>query len=281
YYFTREGSEIQINEDKFEEGKGLIDKTSSNNLFLNVCKAFNGKTSKQIFDFFRFRIGISAGVNDTAFRESTLSLMKNSVIKQQIISLLNEADFGIQDINNKRITAADLPDGSVGELRKKVADETWEFLLSKRPVFNDKGEMIGNRELLMESQESDGTLKFFNYSGAILDALMDGGALFIDEFDARLHPMLTKKIVGLFNSATINKNGAQLVFVTHDTNLLDNSILRRDQVYFAEKNRLSETHLYSLADFKGIRNDASYEKDYIKGKYGAIPFLGNFEKLFE
>lgn len=132
----------------------------------------------------------------------------------------------------------------------------------------------------MESQESDGTLKFFNYSGAVLDALMDGGALFIDEFDARLHPLLTKKIVELFNSQQINKNGAQLIFVTHDTNLLDNSVLRRDQIYFTEKNKLSQTVVYSLADFKGVRNDASYEKDYINGKYGAIPFLGNFEKLF-
>lgn len=281
YFFTREGEKIQINEDKFEEGKGLIDKTSSSNLFLNVCKAFNGKVSKQILDFFRVRVGISAGVNDNAFRESTLTLMKDAIIKQQIVSLLNIADFGIQDINNKRITAADLPDSSPAELRKKVADETWEFLLSKRPVFDESGEVIGQRELLMESQESDGTLKFFNYSGAILDALMDGGALFIDEFDARLHPMLTKKIVELFNSSVMNKNGAQLVYVTHDTNLLDNTLLRRDQIYFTEKNKLSQTVVYSLADFKGVRNDASYEKDYINGKYGAIPFLGNFDKLLQ
>lgn len=280
YFFTREGSKFQINEDKFEEGKGLIDKTSSSNLFLNVCKAFNGKVSKQILDFFKFRIGISAGVNDTAFRKSTLTLMKDTVIKQQIISLLNVADFGIQDIRNKRMTTEDLPDSSPVELQKKVADETLEFLLSKRRVFNENGEVIGERELLMDRQESDGTMKFFNYSGAVLDALMDGGALFIDEFDARLHPMLTKKIVELFNSK-INKNGAQLIFVTHDTNLLDNSILRRDQIYFTEKNKLSQTVVYSLADFKGVRNDASYEKDYINGKYGAIPFLGNFEKLFE
>lgn len=281
YYFTREGAKILINEDKFDEGKGLVDKTSSNNLFLNVCKAFNGKISKQILDFFRVRVGISAGVNDTAFRESTLTLMKDADIKKQIVKLLNVADFGIRDISNKRITASDLPANSPAELLKKVIDENWEFLLSKRPVFNEDGEVIGERELLMESQESDGTLKFFNYSGAILDALMDGGALFIDEFDARLHPMLTKKIVELFNSPVMNKNGAQLVFVTHDTNLLDNSLLRRDQIYFTEKNKLSQTVVYSLVDFKGVRNDASYEKDYINGKYGAIPFLGDFDKLLQ
>ena len=100
-------------------------------------------------------------------------------------------------------------------------------------------------------------------------------------FDARLHPLLTRKLVKMFNSPVSNKKNAQLVFVTHDTNLLDNSLLRRDQIYFTEKNKCSETVLYSLVDFKGVRNDASYEKDYIKGKYGAIPFLGNCEKLFE
>jgi AAA15 family ATPase/GTPase len=281
YFFTREKSEIQINEDKFGEGKGLIDKTSPNNLFLNVCKAFNGKVSKQINDFFKLKIAISAGVNDTGFRESTLELMKKPDVKQRIISLLNVADFGIQDITNKQITPDDLPESSPNELLKRISDEKLEFILSKRPVFNSQGEKVGTRELLLDTQESDGTLKFFNYSGAILDALSDGGALFIDEFDARLHPLLSRKLVEMFNSSVINKNNAQLVFVTHDTNLLDNAILRRDQIYFTEKNRQSETELYSLAEFKGVRNDATFENDYIKGKYGAIPFLGNFEKLFE
>ncbi len=281
YYFTRERSQIQINEDKFSEGKGLENKTSSNNLFINVCKAFNGAVSKQIIDFFKYNIFISAGVNDNGFRGTTLALMKDEVVKQKILSLLNEADFGIQGITNKQITASDLPEGVPNDAILKVTSEKLEFLLSKRPVFDKNGLEIGVRELLMDSQESDGTLKFFNYSGVILDTLEDGGALIIDEFDARLHPLLTRKLVKMFNSPISNRKNAQLIFVTHDTNLLDNSLLRRDQIYFTEKNKLSQTVLYSLADFKGVRNDASYEKDYIKGKYGAIPFLGNFEKLFE
>ena len=281
YYFTREGEKIQINDDKFSEGKGLETKTSLTNLFINVCKAFNGTVSKQIIDYFKTNILISAGVNDTGFRGTTLALMKDEVIKQKILSLLNEADFGIQGITNKPINAGDLPEGTSIDIVSRVTSEKLEFLLSKRPVFDENGKEIGSRELLMDSQESDGTLKFFNYSGAILDTLEDGGALFIDEFDARLHPLLTRKLVKMFNSPVSNQKNAQLIFVTHDTNLLDNLLLRRDQIYFTEKNKRSETVLYSLADFKGVRNDASYEKDYIKGKYGAIPFLGNFEKLFE
>jgi len=281
YYFTRESNQIQINEDKYLEGKGLENKTSPNSLFINVCKAFNGAVSKQIIDFFKSNISASTGVNDNGFRAATLELIKEEAFKQKILSLLNDADFGIQGITNKKITAVDLPEGTSKEIISRVTTEKLEFLLSKRPVFDENGKEIGARELLMDSQESDGTIKFFNYSGVILDKLENGGTLIIDEFDARLHPLLTRKLVKMFNSPVSNRKNAQLVFVTHDTNLLDNSLLRRDQIYFTEKNKRSETVLYSLADFKGIRNDATYEKDYIKGKYGAIPFLGNYEKLFE
>ena len=281
YFFTREGSTIQINEKQFGEGKNLVDKTSESNLFMNIAKAFNGKVSKQIFDYLNYEIAISTGVADQGFRNTTLTLIKNETIKQQILSLLNFADFGIQDINYKKMTIDDLPANSPKGFSEDVATGNLELLFSKRSIQNEKNENVGYRMFLMDGQESDGTQKFFNYSGIITKTLQYGSALFLDEFDARLHPMLTKKLVEMFNSPTINKNGAQLVFVTHDTNLLDNTLLRRDQIYFTEKNKMQETVLYSLADFKGVRNDASYEKDYINGKYGAIPFLGDFEKLFQ
>ena len=101
--------------------------------------------------------------------------------------------------------------------------------------------------------------------------------LIIDEFDSRFHPLLTKKIVELFNSES-NKN-SQLIFTTHDTNLLSSEILRRDQIDFVEKDKYGASHLYTLVEIKGVRNNASFEKDYIQGKYGAIPFLGNFSSL--
>jgi AAA15 family ATPase/GTPase len=85
--------------------------------------------------------------------------------------------------------------------------------------------------------------------------------------------------VKLFNSEK-NKT-AQICFVTHDTNLLDNDLLRRDQIYFAEKNQRGETSIYSLNEIKGVRNDSSLEKDYIKGKYGAIPYIRNLNIIFE
>ena len=98
-----------------------------------------------------------------------------------------------------------------------------------------------------------------------------------DEFDARFHPLLTKRIVQLFNSEE-NKQ-TQFIFVTHDTSLLSNNLLRRDQIEFVEKDEEGASHLYSLAEINGVRAEASFEKDYIHGKYGAIPWVEDFSEL--
>ena len=136
---------------------------------------------------------------------------------------------------------------------------------------------VGNVPFILSGQESEGTIKMFELSPFIFNALNEGRTLIIDEFDSRFHPLLTKKIVELFNSES-NKN-SQLIFTTHDTNLLSSEILRRDQIDFVEKDKYGASHLYTLVEIKGVRNNASFEKDYIQGKYGAIPFLGNFSSL--
>lgn len=102
----------------------------------------------------------------------------------------------------------------------------------------------------------------------------------LDELDARLHPLISLAIVKLFNSSETNPNNAQLIFMTHDTNLLTNKLFRRDQIWFTEKNRYGATDLYSLAEYK-VRNDASFESDYIKGRYGAIPYIKNLNFLID
>jgi AAA15 family ATPase/GTPase len=102
-----------------------------------------------------------------------------------------------------------------------------------------------------------------------------------DELDAKLHPLLNRSIVRLFQDAEINRHGAQLIFATHDTNLLSMCDLRRDQIYFVEKNQVGASDLFALVEYnepgKGkVRKDRSYEKDYLSGRYGAIPYFGNF-----
>lgn len=116
--------------------------------------------------------------------------------------------------------------------------------------------------------------KFINMPGLIIDTLSKGGTIVVDELETKLHPQLTQKIIAIFNSPESNPNRAQLIFATHDTNLLSNKIFRRDQIWFAEKNCEDEsTDIYPLSEIKEqngetIRNDRNYEKDYINGKYG-------------
>ena len=114
-------------------------------------------------------------------------------------------------------------------------------------------------------------------SAPILNTLKEGKILIIDELDASLHPMLTKSLIELFHDEEINTKNAQLIFATHDTNLLTPSIFRRDQVWLTEKDKYGATDIYSLAQFKDVRAKENFEKNYIQGKYGAIPYLGKFE----
>lgn len=134
----------------------------------------------------------------------------------------------------------------------------------------------------MHADKNSGTNKIIDLSGPVFDTLKDGGVLVIDELDAKLHPLLTLSIVRLFQSQDINKNGAQLIFATHDTNILSICNLRRDQIYFIEKNKIGSSDLYSLVEYNKdgkVRKDRSFEKDYINGRYGAIPYFGDFNKL--
>ncbi len=261
YYFVREHNKIKISRNQFREGLKLEDKTAPENLFLNVAAAFNGNISRLIREYI-FTIGIYIRVHED-FEKMTLDLINNGR-KNEIIKLLNIADFGIEGIRKEK------SDNALG----------YDILLERKiPIFHKH--LQGTKEMSLFLNESIGTQKFFNITGAIIWALERGTPFIMDEFEANLHPTLAKKIVEMFHSPKLNKKGAQLIFATHDTNLLDANLLRRDQIFFTEKNKKNETELYSLYDFKGVRNDASYEKDYIKGKYGAIPFVGDFETLFE
>lgn len=131
-------------------------------------------------------------------------------------------------------------------------------------------------------EESDGTLKMFALYPALQDTLESGGVLFVDELNARLHPLLVRGFLITFLNPETNPNHAQLVFTTHDSWQLSNNLLRRDEIWFTEKEQSGVSTLYSLADFVDedgtkIRKDESYEKNYLLGKYGAIPTLKYFD----
>ena len=133
-------------------------------------------------------------------------------------------------------------------------------------------------------EESAGTLKMFALYPELQEVLSKGSVFFIDELNARLHPLLVRNFVLTFLNPEININHAQLIFTTHDTWQLSNQLLRRDEIWFTEKNKEGLSSLYSLADFLDedgvkIRKDENYEKNYLVGKYGAIPVLKSIDIL--
>jgi hypothetical protein len=200
--------------------------------------------------------------------------------KEKIIDLLRIADIGIDDLHRLELSKDDLGEDAPLELLEEISKgKKVARILTEHKRFNGKNKEVKPAVFSMTFHESEGSQKMFEVAPFILKSLNEKRVLIMDEFDARFHPLLTKRIVELFNSKT-NKE-SQFIFATHDTNLLNARLLRRDQISFSEKDRFGATHFYSLVDFKGVRNDATFEKDYISGKYGAIPFIGDLSAVIE
>lgn len=280
--FTRNENGIGV-DDKFAEGKGKEEMTTDNKLFLSVVANFNGKTSYSVMNWFQ-HFNIISGINDEDFKLFSINyLSKDSPEAVQVKSFLDGMDLGFSslkkiEMNLEETFPPEFPEDLKKELLKKYPNSKTPFLKSGHMVHLNDGSST-EQFFSVEEMESEGTKKILNMSGPIMDTLANGYTLVIDELDAKLHPLLTRKIIETFNSLETNPNKAQLIFATHDTNLLSNKILRRDQIWFAEKDRNDEsTDIYPLSDIREqngdkIRNDRVYEKDYINGKYGAIPFL--------
>ncbi|MES0338278.1 MAG: ATP-binding protein [Candidatus Magnetobacterium sp. LHC-1] len=274
--FNREQDNVEIV--NFEEGKGLEDKTRSNALFLSVAAQFNGKTAKNIFDWFA-NFKLIRGLDDEDTLPHTLSQLNDAKRKDIILDLLNRADLQIKDVRELINFDVMLSDIASGILIDNLHMERYKHSIEKKKntirtatfhtLYNAENEEVGKKIMPLLS-ESEGTRKILSLAGLIVDALIDGEILVIDEMDARLHPNITSYLIKLFNR---NNTNAQLIIATHDTNLLNNRLYRRDQVWFTEKDRYGATALYSLVEFK-LTGDESYEKDYISGRYGAIPFIG-------
>jgi len=277
--FVREVDKINLG-DRFKEGKGLEEKTRTNALFLSVVAQFNGAISKKVLGWFKL-LGIISGLDDNAYRHYTINqLMKEGSLKEDIIRLVSELDLSINDIIVRKYDAEELKITIPEELRDLILKPNQGFfsVLTEHTIWDSNGRKTGIQSLDLATQESAGTEKLVFLAGPILNTLSEGRVLVIDEMEARLHPLITQKLIKLFNTIETNPKRAQLIFTTHDTNLLSNKIFRRDQIWFIEKDRYGSSHLYSLAEIK-VRNDASFESDYIQGRYGAIPYLGNIEEI--
>ncbi|SMB93304.1 AAA family ATPase [Deinococcus hopiensis] len=253
----------------------------NNALFLPIAAQFNAEIPKNVLQFFR-RLFFLRG-SDKAIRGLSVRFLEQGMMKDEIQDVLRAADLHIEDFAlGEKWNDVDEEEGDEEETSvKQFRMASNRKIITIHHKYNDEGEVVGTESFDLEKNESSGTQKIFALSGLLIAALKSGGILFVDEVDSQLHPLITKSLIKMFNSQERNPNGAQLVFITHDTSLLDSKILRRDQIWFAEKDKIGSTEIYSLADYEGdgkkIRNDASFEKDYISGRYGAIPYLGAFD----
>lgn len=266
------------------KGTGIDSKTRHNALFLSVAAQFNVEIAERILHWLTRKLKTISGLNNRNYLNYTIScLAEDNENKEEIIQLIKKLDLGIREIrvNEIEITPDSLAEDIPEELKTLIFKSGTRKATSIRTVhqkFDGEGNHISLELFDLENQESEGTKKIVSIAGILVDILKNGNILIFDEFDARLHPLISKAIVEIFNSQETNYNNAQLIFMTHDTNLLSNQLFRRDQIWFTEKNKYGATDLYSLVEYP-IRNDASFKSDYIKGKYGAIPFIGNLSQI--
>lgn len=282
--FVRSHDLIDVSSKRFPEGEGKEDLTNTNRLFLSLVAQLKGEKSNRVMNWFR-KCNVVSGIESEGYEGFTLGMFLEHLDgADQAQDFFKELQLGFtrftvkkMDIPKEVIEKA--PDSIKSELEKDISSGGLVTSITTHNVYSEDGAVIGERNFPKNKMESEGTKKVIELSGPIFDTLNEGKVLIVDELDAKLHPLLTRNIVLLFMDPKKNTKGAQLIFATHDTNLLDLDIIRRDQIWFAEKDRIESTDIYSLVEFKDedgkkVRNDRDIKRDYIRGRYGAIPFIG-------
>lgn len=197
----------------------------------------------------------------------------NYFIEESILSLSHE----YKDLKLKMLKEMDI---DIEDYRIEKSGNNQNRIFTVHNVYGKKREIDFY-------DESSGTQKIFGMIPFIIESIMKGKTLVIDEMDAKIHPSLLEYIIRLFNNFKINKNGAQLIFTSHDLTTMNNDLFRRDEIWFVAKGNEQNSQLYSLVEFKKdgkkVRNDAKFDKQYLEGKYGADPYLKkiiNWEEIY-
>jgi len=293
--FEREGSTIDVSSG-FNGSKKIIDAaveaTRDNALFLSTCDMLNVEEAKTIFNWFRY-FGMIDGLNTEELQ--TVDLWDKQDYKDKIKKYLESLSLNIADVDitTKDFDESELPDDMPKTMKNRLAKslkgKQSYTVIAKHTLYDSNAKPTPNLvSWEWWEKESAGSKKAFELSGPILWTLANGGVLIIDEIEAKMHPVMTLNTIDIFLNPASNPNKAQLIFATHDTNLLTYSPLRRDQIYFVEKNQWESSELYSLSDFVYFENkngefksekerpDTDKEKRYFEGRYKAIPVLGEF-----
>lgn len=254
--FYRDGNETTVHP-KSQLLQELVTKkmVRDNALLLSTAAQFNETTAVNILHWLG-DTNILFCSEDEELWKKAIKYLDDDELRRRITAFARYADLGIEDIT-----------------------KTGNRIVSLHRQYDDDGREVNNISFSFTSNESEGTIKYFSLAYPIIDALDNGKRVIIDELDSKLHPLLVKRIVALFNDPKTNPNGAQLLFTAHDTFLLSAGLFRRDQVWFTQKDSFGATELYSLAEYK-VRSTSPFEKEYLLGRYGATPLIGEMEEIF-
>ncbi len=275
--YDREKDTLSIGT-KYKNILNRIDRIPSGRLFISALDYFLGSKERDLLvEGFRefifgdltvyFELIMETSVKTTLSQASINSrLFIDQNYKNRVEEYLKMIDVGIERIEVKEQLVSN---GNPLNSKKIIEIKT----IHKK--FDEKGNAIGEISFDL-NQESSGTLRFLMFIQRIIEIQEKGGVLIIDELSARLHPLLTKLIINMFQSSENTKS--QLIFSTHDISLLNKEQFRRDEIVFVDKNERGESKIYTLADLK-VREDSSFYKEYIQGKYGAIPIFRSFDEL--
>jgi AAA15 family ATPase/GTPase len=276
-WFTRDASrdvEFVISRALPGENRAISALTRPNSLFLSAAAQNNHEVLEPLYRWFSEKLWVVDDSTRTYFEHYTIEQCKNESYRNSLFALLRSADLGLTGIEFRDDEASVDPavmqpfgsDPAVAEMLRALVPRP-------RVQFRHGGSDALFDYALPYDQESRGTRTLFSLLGIVNWCLATGGTLAVDELDQSLHSHLAHTIVGMFNRPESNPHGAQLLFNSHDTNLLDGELLRRDQIWFTEKGYDGATRLFPLTDFHA-RKQENLERGYLQGRFGAVPAVG-------
>ena len=271
WFDRKRGRPISFSRTLIGENTQIAKLTRPNSLFLAAAAQANHRVLAPLHQWLTSGQPVVGRARETSLHETVELLERSQTVLLAVGRLLIAADLGISGLAIKagKLSLSEPSEPAVlavAALRARI------FKLGRELEFHHSGS--AGSLIFSKDQESDGTLAYLSILASTLTRLGAGGLVLVDELDRSLHPILARSLVQLFDSKESNPKSAQLIFNTHDTNLLSGGLLRRDQIWFTAKDRKGASHLYPLTDFKP-RKGENLENGYLQGRYGAIPFLNS------
>lgn len=243
--------------------------TRPNSLFLSMAAQLNSEQLGPVFNWIvRNIVFLPAGAS--VLPDFTTALLATAEGRASIREFLSAADISIADVQvvSRKAMHAQWVMSASGV--QQASQEERELLM---PIF-EHSTPKGSAKFELHD-ESEGTQRLYGLIAPVLDCLREGRVLVVDELDSSLHTLLVRRLIAMFQTPELNPHGAQLIFSTHDTSLLDHTLFRRDQIWFTEKDADQATRLYPLTDFSPRKQEA-WERGYLAGRYGAVPFFADW-----